>query len=389
MSSDFRLESFKHPLSQVPYFTSEYRSVIFQEAPDFFHAGLEEYWLGKDCWWLKQWKRDSDKANGKWYDFDVSMALGWLIPIEAEILLRRRGDSAEAAHVRSLVQKALQSGRPTCYGCYPGSMYYLFTGQFVEGIDAAKEELSNLERGEGELNRFFYETGRQHEVKKVLLGTISRCYEALGEFGTAIDWKKRQVETENGELPHYEWDRGLARLYLKLGQFAQAGEALMAQYKKEAKGHGLTYWFGSSGNELVTAHLYALGGKSETCMEIVSKRMTTYSDDVKALENSGIAATLEYKGFFDEAAKIYDHLALMEKGHGAAKAEANAHAPGEPQVSEAATEEVLLCACGEILQPHWKLCPSCGKPVELACPCGEPLKAGWKLCPACGKKVSE
>ena len=379
MPSNFSLETFTHPLTQVPCFASEYRGEIFVIASDYFHAGLEEYFLGQDFWALKDWKRNSYEANKSWYNFDISMNLG-LIPAEAEILFRRRGDSAEAAHVRSLVQKAMQNDGPVLSGNYPSSMYYLFTGAFVEGIDAAKEELNRLEAYSEQVV----------ESKKTLIGIISRFYEALGEFEVAADWKTRQMLMLDS--PYAPEERGLVRLYLKLGQFGQAAEVLLSWYEKAGKKGGydhFTVWRGGPAEGLRVANLYALGGNKEACMEIVSKFMTDDRWFLESLEKSGIADTLKYKGFFEEAAKIYDHLALMEKGHVAVKAEVNAHAPGEPQVSEAATEEVLLCVCGETLQPHWKLCPSCGKSVEMVCSCGESLKAGWKLCPACGKRISE
>jgi len=41
--------------------------------------------------------------------------------------------------------------------------------------------------------------------------------------------------------------------------------------------------------------------------------------------------------------------------------------------------------CGEPLQPHWKLCPSCGfSPGAPVCPqCRNPVEDRWKLCPEC------
>ena len=83
-----------------------------------------------------------------------------------------------------------------------------------------------------------------------------------------------------------------------------------------------------------------------------------------------------------EAARIYEEIA----GEDVSSPAAVVLESSEPAVE---TSEGLTrrCSCGESLQPHWKLCPACGKQVELICSCGEALKASWRLCPTCGKKV--
>ena len=49
------------------------------------------------------------------------------------------------------------------------------------------------------------------------------------------------------------------------------------------------------------------------------------------------------------------------------------------------------CECGELLEPHFEVCPKCSKPVQLLCPnsnCQEPLKPNWKFCPKCRTPLS-
>lgn len=47
----------------------------------------------------------------------------------------------------------------------------------------------------------------------------------------------------------------------------------------------------------------------------------------------------------------------------------------------------LVCKnCGEMLLPHWELCPKCRMSVHHSGKCwncGESLKETWKICPAC------
>ncbi|MBI4487532.1 MAG: PD40 domain-containing protein [Deltaproteobacteria bacterium] len=99
-----------------------------------------------------------------------------------------------------------------------------------------------------------------------------------------------------------------------------------------------------------------------------------------------LAASLRDHGLYEEAAKIYDEISPKKQDGSAGRGNSSKQKPSEQEKSEAGA---LLCACGETLQSHWKLCPSWGKAVEMMCSCGEPLKAGWKLCPTCGKKISE
>lgn len=101
------------------------------------------------------------------------------------------------------------------------------------------------------------------------------------------------------------------------------------------------------------------------------------------------AKVTEDNSFYDEAAKIWDQIGRKsdtKKTTLTAKVQESSQEAADHNVDET---PMLICPCGEVLQPHWKLCPSCGKSVDMVCSCGEPLKAGWKLCPACGKKVGE
>ncbi len=51
----------------------------------------------------------------------------------------------------------------------------------------------------------------------------------------------------------------------------------------------------------------------------------------------------------------------------------------------------LSCpACGEPVQPHWKICPACETRLRSpVCPgCGQPVKDNWKICPECDTRLA-
>jgi len=76
---------------------------------------------------------------------------------------------------------------------------------------------------------------------------------------------------------------------------------------------------------------------------------------------------------------------VAEKPKPAGTADRVSPALEEVQPPEA---DALACnSCGQLVQPAWKICPTCGEPLPLACStCGQALEPNWKLCPRCGNK---
>jgi len=175
--------------------------------------------------------------------------------------------------------------------------------------------------------------------------------------------------------------RDLSRLYLKQGNFAKAAEVYQCVLDHEK---GSSQKIDSDGY-LMVAELYRCGGNNGGSKKVVEDLFEKFRsiDELPKL-----ADALNDTGFLEEAVKIYDELGGKTRS---SKASDNIEstAPEFPDLDlNFDDEETITCSCAETLLPHWKLCPSCGKPAEMVCSCGEPLKAGWKLCPACGKKIT-
>lgn len=103
----------------------------------------------------------------------------------------------------------------------------------------------------------------------------------------------------------------------------------------------------------------------------VESLATAVSERAEALVDEGYDELSSY--YREYAARLYEEIV----------AESGESVPEE----QAENSEERRCACGEVLQPHWKLCPGCGEQLDLICSCGEPLKDSWRLCPVCGKSI--
>lgn len=83
-----------------------------------------------------------------------------------------------------------------------------------------------------------------------------------------------------------------------------------------------------------------------------------------------------------EAARIYEEMAGGNQLSDATVVSEDIESSSEPK-----EDKTYRCSCGEALQPHWKVCPTCGKKLDMVCSCGELLRKGWQICPNCEKKI--
>jgi tetratricopeptide (TPR) repeat protein len=146
--------------------------------------------------------------------------------------------------------------------------------------------------------------GGDYDYSLRVMGVISRCYEALGAFSEAIEWKLRQ------RGPYCD----LARLYLKQGAFAKAGEAfqqycVLNKEKNNPASHSGSYAehlrLSHTQNQIVCAHLYLLGGDEKHYTEIIDSLVKEYRARGQL---SDLATVLEEEGFLEEAMKIHDEI---------------------------------------------------------------------------------
>lgn len=63
----------------------------------------------------------------------------------------------------------------------------------------------------------------------------------------------------------------------------------------------------------------------------------------------------------------------------------------EPTAFQTPPSSKSACrACGEVLDPAWIVCPSCGTNQDRRCPeCGGMLEQGFIVCPNCGRRVKD
>lgn len=104
------------------------------------------------------------------------------------------------------------------------------------------------------------------------------------------------------------------------------------------------------------------------------------------------ALCLEKAACHDEAARIYDEIALLTEPKETRRKSKGSANQGEQSKTSAATEtESLICSqCGAELKPHWTICPKCDADLQQRnCKnCGEPLEPEWKRCPVCRSVVT-
>jgi tetratricopeptide (TPR) repeat protein len=371
-ATNFNLSTYEHPLRKAKHFNSNKGDLLYrvQESDEY---GRRE----------AKYKANIVLNDGelKGHQFKE------ILPTELVVLLRALGNGKEADQIAAMVQQlrtamgGAKGGR--LWWLEPGSRlrHCLFSGQFFKGILLGELCLDVLSR-------------RTHDSKDReivgVTGVVSRCYEALGSFSEATDWKIRQMDAYKYayKKDKYGWIdaetnlyRDLSRLYLKQGNFAKAAEIYQCLLDKEK---GSSQKIDLDGY-LMVAELYRCGGNNGGSKKVVEDLFEKFRS---IGELPKLADALNGTGFLEEAVKIYDELGGKTRS---SKASDNVEstAPEFPDLDlNFDDEETITCSCGETLQPHWKLCPSCGNPVELMCSCGEPLKAGWKLCPACGKKIT-
>jgi DNA-directed RNA polymerase subunit RPC12/RpoP len=59
--------------------------------------------------------------------------------------------------------------------------------------------------------------------------------------------------------------------------------------------------------------------------------------------------------------------------------------PGYPAPGAPAAGTMPCPGCGTVVQTAWKLCPNCGRQLQVLCRgCGQPVQPQWKMCPNCG-----
>lgn len=282
MPADFRLDTFRHPLRSVKLVSSntpDYRQCLFGWVGDYFHEALEDFDHGRDPFQLRSWMEKFLKENVTTGDDLLELyrysSLSSLLPMEVELLLRIKGDTVKADQVASLVGQLKTRGDKDAKS-------YLVCGEFSKGIMAAHDALKAV---------------RDEKEERHALGIISRCHEMLGDFSQAIEWRRREISKGRDS---WSDEVGLARLYLKTGEFARAGEAYLHYTTRRQWEDGHI----DSDSQLVVALLYILGGDKKAFMEMLWDKSKGCRFPARLLEDHCIPKTLEEKGFFEELAKI-------------------------------------------------------------------------------------
>jgi tetratricopeptide (TPR) repeat protein len=373
----FDLTKFEHPLRSIKDLTPERRVVIFELAGDKFNARIEELRSGKtpSSWATKVLEDGKPKRSVPTGLFSPSNDPFCLLPNEMSFLFQLAGDRKN----QDLVDEETKKERDRAKSI-EGEYYYekhiasyMRSGQFAKAILVGEIVLQNLGQGRKRMSDIDRESAHV-----VILNIIAHSYEMLGAFPEVVG-RIAQLIAEYEKMPNEFnkdhglslWYKWLARIYLKMGDYSKAADMFSRNTN--------SFWMDSPEKRLLTAELCLWAGDKEKFKEKVDK---LYGEQ----ELSSLAKTLNDRGLFAEAAEIYGRFG--EKSS-ASKPDGRVRSQEKGAESSNVDTEILTCSCGETLQPHWKVCPSCGKSVELVCSCGESLKAGWKLCPACGKKISE
>lgn len=390
----FDLARFNHPLHSLSGLTSEKRVDIFERVGDKFSARLEEL-RSKDAGHPKQEteaivkvRQDIAEEEGhlSWLDYKPFL----LLNTEAAVLHRLAGNSTLEREACQRIDEAKEGAASQEGKEYISTSLHLYvaSGQFAKAIIVGEDWVENRaerkkERGED----FTFE-----------IGAIAHSYEMIGAFSETATWISRLIsewEKDSDWLAKgpalaqgYRW---MSRVHLKMGQLSKAAESFLQYSIQQDTQHSSSTRYilpDRFGNYALAGELYLWGGDLDGWRRVV-KHVLEWSPSYYGEQLPIFAKAAEDNGFYDEAAKIWDQIggkSDVKKVTLAAKAQESGQEAAERNVDET---PMLICSCGETLQPHWKLCPSCGKKAEMVCSCGELLKAGWKLCPACGKKVSE
>lgn len=300
--SKFDLFTFNHPLARSERVSALMRSHMLYSVRDNFQYALERIRAGeKDV--LRHYDWDTKRilgADGRRLDDSdgESLAVQYLtyslLPAEIEVLCRIAGDSVTAGRFSQAIQQLRMStesveGLEWYYLPYYVNLY-LVSGQFFKGILVGQNALERLKN-------------REHAE---VIGIVSRCYEMVGAFNEAAEWKIRQItESDMKDFNNLVLYQDLARVYLKQGTFAKAAEAFheycVGKYKSRY----------SREDQFVVAQLYLLGGDRGRYTKVMASLVDEYR---KKGELPDLARILEAYSFLEEAAQIYVELDRQWRG---------------------------------------------------------------------------
>ena len=347
--------------------------------------------LGK-CGWNAEWAADLAERDGK---PEIAATIRKIISDRSRHY-QDAYDDGEDVEVDSLrdAERSLESGLVTVavskykewhshrqcswskdWGLLLAPPLFYTAGDMTAMLDALKEWRRYADEHPDKARSHVATVNNLSRLEVLALWRLGQIEDA------AVCFENFVRETSNRRDWEKERCYGLGCIYYDIYQYTNDLSALATLWElacNEAKRDEILQTY-----ELVTR---SQGYWSSPVIEYYFRKMYDKMERVCREEDElDVAAYLyERADKIDDAARIYEDISGKS---------GTENVTDESTIVEKDTasdeRQLKKCACGEALQPYWKVCPACGKKLDMVCSCGEPLKEGWKLCPACGKEIAE